>query len=90
MQKQIDKAIVEVVNALSGLKVYSAAKYLSDKLVVRISSVRQNGKLRAKNQNLQAVLVIGRPNFAQREFIKSCKKAGEPFPVKHVQLKTLK
>jgi len=33
------------------------------------------------------VLTIGRPNYAEREFIKLCKKAGEPFPVKKMQLK---
>lgn len=33
------------------------------------------------------ILKIGRPNFREREFIKACRKAGEPFPVKKVQLK---
>ncbi len=33
------------------------------------------------------VLKIGRPNFREREFIRACKKAGEPFPVKKIQLK---
>ena len=32
------------------------------------------------------LLTIGRPNFRWRKFIKDCQKAGEPFPVKKVQL----
>jgi hypothetical protein len=31
---------------------------------------------------------IGIPNYL-REFIRKCKKAGEPFPVKKIQLKFL-
>lgn len=30
---------------------------------------------------------IGKPNYYERRFIKACLKAGEPFPVKKVQLK---
>lgn len=33
------------------------------------------------------VVTIGRPNFLERQFIKSCKRAREPFPVRKIQLK---
>jgi hypothetical protein len=33
------------------------------------------------------VFTIGKPNYEEREFIKKCKKAGEPFPVKKIQVK---
>jgi hypothetical protein len=33
------------------------------------------------------ILKIGRPNFLEREFIRACQKASEPFPVKKIQLK---
>lgn len=36
------------------------------------------------------VLTLGVPNYAEREFIKKCKKAGEPFPVKKIQLRFYK
>ncbi len=33
------------------------------------------------------LITIGRPNYAERQFIKKAKKAGEPFPVKKYQIK---
>lgn len=90
MEKQIQNAVVNVVSAVSQPKVYFAAKYLSEKLVVRATRPRTNGKVSARGTNIHASLVIGRPNFKQREFIKRCKKAGEPFPVKKVQIKLTK
>jgi len=33
------------------------------------------------------ILTVGEPAYREREFIKLCKKAGEPFPVRKVQLK---
>lgn len=90
MNKEIEKAITVVVSYFYEPKVYFAAKFLSEKLVVRATRPRYNGKLPSKGSNLQVSLVIGRPNFAQKLFIKACKKAGEPFPVKKVQLKFTK
>ena len=86
----VELATSNVINALKQDKVYSAIKYLSPTFVVRATRKRFGKKLPAKNQNFEATLVIGRPNYEQREFIKLCKKAGEPFPVKMVQLKLTK
>ena len=33
------------------------------------------------------ILTFGRPNYKEREFIKQCKKAKEPFPVKKTLLR---
>lgn len=90
MNIDIVRAVGSVINAFNQPKVYSATKYLSDKIVVRATRRRYNGKLPAKNQNLEAILVIGRPNYAQKKFIKLCQKAKEPFPIKKVQLKLTK
>lgn len=30
------------------------------------------------------ILTVGRPNYAERQFIKDCRAANEPFPVKKV------
>ncbi len=35
----------------------------------------------------EILLTIGRPNYAERQFIKKLVKAGEPFPVKKLQIK---
>ena len=71
-----DKLVLEIIN---GAK--SATKYISPNLVAR--AVRF-GKF--DSQGLDVRVKLGRPNFAERKFIKLCKKAGEPFPVKKIQL----
>lgn len=88
MDKNIQNAIATVMNAVSHSKVYYAAKYLSEKMVVRATRPRFDGKL--SKGNLAVTLVVGKPNFKQREFIKMCKKAKVPFPVRNVQLKLIK
>lgn len=100
MDKRISNAIPAVIKAVIGQDVVRATKYLSDKMVVRACRPKYKtykGKTGAKslasyvlprsNDNLHIVLTIGKPNYEQREFIGKCKKAGEPFPVKKVQLK---
>ena len=89
MEKQIENAVRDVVKWATNGIVYNATKYLSPKLIVRAVRKRYKGKL-LKNQNLELSLVIGRPNFAEREFIKDCLKAKEPFPIKPVQIKVIK
>lgn len=59
-------------------------KYLSPKLTVKAT---RQGKVRTGDSNITLLLTIGRPNYAERKFIKACMKAGEPFPVKRTQIK---
>jgi hypothetical protein len=83
-----DVVVSEVVNALLTNGAKTATAYLSPKHVVRASIRLIKGKLPPKHSKTVEVLVtIGAPNYAAREFIKTCKKAGEPFPVKKIQLK---
>jgi predicted nucleotidyltransferase len=84
MDKQTLKAVSEVISFLQG-DIYHAEKYLDDKLVVRGTRRRFKGKL--IKGNIEIILVIGKPNYKEREFIKLCKKAKEPFPIKGVQIK---
>lgn len=65
---------------------YKATKYLSDKLTIKATRKRYKGRI-YKSENVDMVFTVGKPNYLEREFIKDCKKAGEPFPVKKVQLK---
>ena len=87
MDITLKSVISTVVDNLLETNSYKAEKYLTDKLVVRATRKSYKGKF-AKG-NIEILLVVGKPNFAQREFIKDCKKAGEPFPVKRIQLKAL-
>jgi hypothetical protein len=77
---------------LSDLTIRRATKYLSDKLVVRaVAPVFSFPGRRDGRSKRETILVtVGSPNYAERQFIKSCKKAGESFPVKKIQLKFVK
>lgn len=67
---------------------YRATKYVSPTLVVRATRSRLRDKIDKKW--MQVTLSICKPNYIDRELIKECKKAGEPFPVKKIQLKFVK
>ena len=80
-------AIPDVVNTLLYNGAKTATKYISEKLVIRASLKMAGKKLPAKNaRTIEIILTIGAPNYEAREFIKKCKKAKEPFPVKKIQL----
>lgn len=59
-----------------------ATKYLSDKLTVKATL---QGKPR-KNERKTVLFTVGQPNYLERKFIKKCKAAREPFPVRKVQI----
>ena len=80
--KYIERVVTEVIDAGA----WKATKYVSLKQVVRATQRRYGGRL-GKRDRADIVLTIGSPNFSERRFIAKCKKAGEPFPVKKIQLK---
>lgn len=75
----------DVIEPLESGLAYKATKYLSYKKVVKATRKRYAGKF--GRGSVDIILTIGAPNYVEREFIKLCKKAGEPFPIKKVQLK---
>ena len=79
-------AITDVIEVLLRTSSWKATKYLSDKQIVRATR-RTHGRKFNERDNVEIVLTIGKPNFADREFLKTCKKVGEPFPVKKIQTK---
>jgi hypothetical protein len=82
------REISDVVDTLLGSNARTATKYISEKLTIRASLKSFGGKLPPKNcRSLDIALTIGAPNYEAREFIKMCKKAGEKFPIKKIQLK---
>lgn len=78
-------AVVMAVLEMKDLK--RATKYLDDRTTVKCTRQRKfDGR-----DGAQTVLVtMGKPNYAERAFIKACKNAGEPFPVKKLELKWFK
>ncbi len=79
-------AIGNVVMALlSNTTLVSATKYLSPTL--RIRATAQVYRSAGDRHSDTIAVTIGKPNYAEGEFIKKLKQAGEPFPVRKVQLK---
>jgi len=64
-----------------------ATKYLSETETVVAQRVTYDGKISKRDQRTTIVVTFGAPNYDAREFIKKCRKAGEPFPVNKIQLK---
>ena len=86
-------AINNLIEILLTAEARKATKYLSETFVIRASrrmfKAYKNGF--SKNDKIvEIVLTIGNPNYEEREFIKKCKKVGEKFPIKKVQLKFYK
>lgn len=64
------------------------ATYYQEKDMVVTATFQH--KPRKYDRSTTIVLTFGKPNYLGRKFIKACQKAGEPFPVKKVQLKFYK
>mgnify|MGYP000252196558 CR=1 FL=1 len=60
-----------------------ATKYFSPTEVLKATK-RGNYK---RSKTVEILFTVGKPNYSERLFIKACKKAGEPFPIKKVQIK---
>jgi hypothetical protein len=67
---------------------YKATKYLNDKLTIKATRKRYRGGV--VHKAIDIVFTVGKPNYEEREFIQRAKKAGEPFPIKKIQLKWAK
>jgi hypothetical protein len=76
--------INEIVKLASQPEVKKATYYHSDKEVAKVTF---HGKKDSRARTKTFVVTIGRPNYEEREFIKKAKKAGEPFPIKKIQMK---
>jgi hypothetical protein len=74
--------VVEAIMETPDLK--RATLYLDDRTVVKATRIH---KVYACERSHSLVLTYGKPNYAERKFIALCKKAGEPLPVRKIQLK---
>lgn len=64
-----------------------AVAYLGPTFLVRATRQR---KPDGRDRRETFLVSVGSPNYYERRFIAQCRKAGEPFPVKKVQLKFYK
>lgn len=81
--KQAFDAVYDMLLAFPDLY-RSASKFVTPKRVITLSRRR---KLDKRSSTQEFVLTVGKPNFRGREFVKAFQKAGEPFPVKKVQVR---
>lgn len=66
---------------------YKAVKYINEKMTVKATRKRFKGKILKNERRIEIMFTVGQPNYEERDFIKKCKKTGEPFPVKKIQVK---
>lgn len=53
---------------------YKAVKFIDDKLTVKATRKRYNGKVVKNEKQIQILLTIGKPNYEEREALKKAKK----------------
>jgi hypothetical protein len=77
------QATSSVIKALLHSDAKKASVYLSEKLVV---SACRRFKADRRSTREDYVLKIGTPNYRERAFLRTCRAAGQPLPVRRVQL----
>jgi len=81
VNRQIHKALEQLLRFGN---VRKATVYVSPKFVAKATRQRvPDGRANSETY----LVTVGAPAYMERRFIKKCIKAGEPFPVKKVQLK---
>ena len=85
MKKEIDpKYFQKVCAALLAGDCKSAIQYIDTKTVIKATWMyKPNGR----NSRETIIISFGVPGYREAAFVKACVKAGEPFPVKKVQLR---
>jgi len=84
------KIFGELAEAILEGGAIQAVKYYSPKLRVKATRRIFGGIIRKNERNVEILFSIGSLNYAEWKFSKQAKKAGEPFPIKKLQLKWLK
>jgi len=80
----ITNAVAKALAACQGDNVRSATVLLSPAQTVVVTRQRRVDR---RDQSVTYLVTMGRPNYRSRGLIKTCKAAGEPFPVRKPQLR---
>jgi hypothetical protein len=76
--------IEQVVAPVLAGEVKKATKFVSPKYVIKATALH---KLDRRDKINVVTVTAGRPNYAEQKFIRLALRAGEPFPIRKVQLK---
>ena len=82
MTPRVFGAVVALVT--DSQTVRQAVKYLSPSLVV---TATRRHRPRRHARTIEVVVTVGAPNVRARAFIADARAAGEPFPIKNIQLR---
>lgn len=77
----------KIITELLSSKAMKATWYESPKRIVRVVRTKYDNKF--PQGNIQITLTIGKPNYAERDFIKILKRDGVAFPSQQIYLKYL-
>lgn len=80
------KYLDQVVTTLIATGARRATKFVNEHAVINAHRIAWGGRLDRREKSIDIRLKIGRPNYHERQFIKDCIAAGEPFPVKKIKL----
>jgi hypothetical protein len=80
-------SITKAVEAVLELPSVRKATVFQHPELTVVATKRHKG---TKRDRIEVLLTIGRPNSRNRKFVKDYQKAGEPFPVRRVQLEFYK
>lgn len=83
LNPHLERSLPKLFSAVLTDGIRKATKFIAPNLVVKATRRHKPDK---RERLKEIVVTIGRPNYAEREFIRSCRKAGEPFPVRKLQL----
>lgn len=85
MKKIIDpKHYAAVCSALMSSTAKTAIKIIDEKTIVKATFRKKQNN---RNRREEMVVTVGEPEYRIAKFIKACKKAGEPLPVKKIQFR---
>ena len=84
----IVNAVAHVTAHILDSGAVKATKFVSEKFTVKAKLKEFKGRGSSRTKEIH--VTFGAPNYEEREAIRRFKKAGEPFPVKKVQLKFAK
>ncbi len=81
---KLHRIFSDLARYILGAGVKRATKFFSPKLTLKAT---RRGRPDRRDKSVEMLFTIGRPNYAERQYIKRLLKAGEPFPVRKVLLK---
>lgn len=80
----LSREIGKVVFMLWEGRCRQAVKYLTPTFIVKAT---RRSPLDRRAKTMEIVVTIGRPGYREYDFIKQALRAGEPFPIKKIQLR---